>query len=335
MRILSKAACGGLILAGFIPAAGTVRAADSAASEPLRFKFELNHPLVYSLASTTQTTTERSVQLDTGIKSAATTNSVGIRYKFRLTPVRKLPDGTWTLHYEPFDFEEDLDTSASGGHAVTSIRGLDVTSTQNGIAVVDTGKGVGLGQAKAIKQGIYPRMLSGYFDFQPNGVISKVDGDLPFIDYWGETIKYQIGFFDIILPPDAVPAGGSWIKTLAVKDLEGIKLGASGILETNTFVRQPEASAGGHLISVAVNMAVDPKNLLGSMDTLGQSTTLNISDFNHQKTGKFQFDAETGCLATSEENETVKMTMDMLVQGHTMNVATELNIQSKIALVPN
>ena len=332
MKIFSEVACCGLLGALLLPTAG---AADTGAAQLLQFKFELNHPVVLSAESTTQTKTERSVQLETGAKSAAATNSMVNRYKLRLTPVKKSADGVWTLHYEPFDFEEDLETSGSNGHVDTTIRGLDVKSTQNGIVVVDTTKGVGMAQAKAIKQGAYARMVSGNFEFQPVGAITKVEGDLPFVDYWTESTKYQVGFFDIIFSTDAVSAGGSWTKTLAVKDLEGIKLGEAGLMETNTFVWQANPGATNHLIPITVNMAAEPKNIFGSMETMGQNTALNISQFSHQKSGQFLFDPAAGVLNSGDETETLKMSMDMLVQGHTMTVATELTIRSKFDLLPN
>ena len=201
--------------------------------------------------------------------------------------------------------------------------------------MVDTAKGVGLTQAKPIKQGAYVRMLSGNFEFEPIGVVSKVDGDLPFIDYWSESIKYQMGFFDIVFASEPVPAGGTWTKTLAVKDLEGIKLGESGLIETNTYVRQDGAGSTNHLIPITISMTLAPKNIFGSMDNMGQNTTLNISEFTHQKTGQFLFDPEAGCLRSGDEEETLKMVMDMLVQGHTMTVATDLSIHTKFELLTN
>jgi hypothetical protein len=332
MKIFSKVACVGLLGAGLLPAAG---AANAGAAQLLQFKFELNHPLVLSAESTTETKTERSVQLETGAKSAATTNSMVNRYKLRLTPVKKSADGVWTLHYEPFDFEEDLEASGSGGHVTTTIHGLEVRSTQNGIVVVDTSKGVGLAQAKAAKQGAYARMVSGNFDFQPVGTITKLEGDLPFVDYWTENIRYQVGFFDILFPTDAVSAGGSWTKVLDVKDLEGIKLGEAGIMETNTFTWQANPVATNHLIPITVTMAAEPKNIFGSMDSMGQNTALNISQFSHQKSGNYLFDPDAGFLNSGDETETLKMSMDMLVQGHTMTVSTELTIHSKFDLLPN
>ena len=336
MKTLSKAVWFGLVVGFIIQASSAVRAANASTSQPLLFKFVLNHPLVFSAISSTKTITDRTMQTDTGNKSALSKNTVETRYKLRLTPVRQSKEGVWTLHYEPFDFEEDMDSTANGSQISAFIRGLDVRSTQNGITVVDTAKGIGVNQGKSYKQGAYPKMLSGYFEFQPAGMISKVEGDLPFIDYWTDTIRYQVGFFDVVFPAGPVAPGGSWSTNLVVKDLEGIKLGDGGIGETNVFVREDDAPAStNHLISIDVSMAANPKSVLGSMDALGQNTMLNISEFNHNKSGKFLFDPAAGCLTKGDEQESVKMTMSMLVQGHTMTVTTELQINSKFELLKN
>jgi hypothetical protein len=335
MKILTKAAGAGLVCGLLVQAWSPLRAAGDAAGQPFQFKFDPSHPLVFSATTTTRTVTDRTLQVEGGNRSTTTTNLVETRYKFRLTAVRKSAGGVWTLHYEPFDFEEDLDTMAAGGHMTTTLRGLEVKSTQNEITVVDTAKATGMPQAKQFKQAVYTRLLGGNFEFQPAGVISKVDGDLPFVDFWTETSKYQIGFFDLVFPPESVAPGGSWTKTLSFKDWEGIKLGAAGLSETNTFVRQADAPAMNHFIPITVSLVSDQKDLMGSMDSAGQTTQLNISDFAHQKSGKFEFDPEAGCLASGDETETVKMAMAMVVQGHTMTMTTEMSVRSKFDLLKN
>ena len=335
MRMFSKLAVCGLVGGLWAQIGAPAWAADAGASGPLQFKFELNKPIVYSAVSTTRTVTDRTVQMETGAKSVGTTNAGEFRFKLRLTPIRKSAEGVWTLHYEPFDFQEDVETFANGGHFTTAIKGLEVKSTQNGITVVDTAKGVGLAQAKPLKQGTYVRMLSGNFEFEPSGLVSKVDGDLPFIDYWSENIKNQMGLFDISFASEPVPAGGTWTKNLVVKDLEGIKLGESGLVETNTYVRQDGTGTANHLIPITVSMTISPKNIFGSMDNMGQNTTLNISEFTHQKTGKFLFDSEAGCLNSGDEEEARRLVIDMLSQGHTVTVTTELSIHSKFDLLTN
>jgi hypothetical protein len=334
MKMRSKVGWMGMAGWMILLAAPAAHASDGSAGQSFRFKFELNHPLIFSADAATQTLTDRTMQLDTGNKSTLTKNSVETRYKLKLTPVKQAKDGTWTLHYEPYDFEEDMNMTANDGHLTTSIRGLEVKSTQNGILVVDSAKGVGIAQAKSLKQAVYAKMLSGYFEFTPAGVIAKVDGDLPFIDFWNESIKYQVGFFDLVFPAGPVPPGGSWTTNMAVKDLEGIKLGDDGITETNVFARGDTASTN-QLVPFTITVAVNERNLMGSMDALGQNTMLNITEFNHNKSGTLLFDPAAGCLTTGTEDESIKLAMGMLVQGHTMTVTTDMHITSKFELLKN
>src|SRR5579863_7453107 len=135
-------------------------ASDDNEARTYKFNFEQNHPVVYSLETTVKNLTDQTMQLDTGNKSSLTKSTVETRYKMKLTPVRKAKDGTWTIHYEPLDVEQDLDSTGKAGHIVTNVRGLEIKSTQNGIIVVDTAKSIGEAQAKNIKQLVYPMMLS-------------------------------------------------------------------------------------------------------------------------------------------------------------------------------
>lgn len=332
MKALGMVVGAGLLLKTTI----AVAASDSEGAQKFRFNFELNQPLLFSVQSDVKTLTDRTMQLDTGNKSSLTKNSIETRYKVKLTPVRKSKDGTWTVHYEPMEMEQDMDVTGNGAHLVTEIRGLAVKSTQNGIVVVDTAKGIGVQQAKSMKQAAYPRMLSGYLDFKPDGTVAKIDGDLPFIDFWTDAIRYQVGFFDIQFPASAVPPGGSWTENLTLKDLEGLKLGDEGVTITNEFVRQGTAAAdSNHMDSIAVSAAFNGRDIMGSMDTMGQNTMLNISRFDVNKSGQYQFDRAAGRLLNGNEDETFKMSADMLVQGHTASVTTDMQMTSKFELLKN
>lgn len=325
-------ALGAALAATFLAQSAMAR---DAAPQTFRFIFQLNHPLVYSVSSTIKVLSDRTMQLDTGAKSSLTSNSVETRYKVELTPVKESAEGVWTVSYKPMDFEQDMDFDAPGGHVVTSIRGLNVKSTQNGIVVVDTARDIGETQAKAIKQSVYSKMISGYFDFKPNGEIGKVDGDLPFIDNWTEAFKYQAGFFDLVFPPGPVAVGGRWNVSLDLKDLQGLKLGDQGILETNVFVRDGAVSGADHLESIDLNMAVSARDVMGSTDEMGQRSMLNIPKFDHDKTGTFHFDPEAGCVVNGSEDESVRTTMDTLVQGHTLTTTLQLDNNTKFHLEKN
>jgi hypothetical protein len=305
-------------------------------NQTFRFNFEAGHPLVYSVSKTSKTMMDRSIRLPAGDRSSLTKKTVVTRYKMKLTPLQKSKDGIWTVHYQPFDFEEDVDFFSDNGHVVTSLRGLEVKATQNGIVTIDTAKTIGIAQAKSFKQAIYPMMLSGYLDFNSAGVVTKVDGDLPFVDYWTDALKLQIGFFDIVLPKNPLPPGGTWNESLTVKNLEGFQLGDSGIIETNEFVRDNDlASSSNQLVSFSVTMAMNTGNITGSIEQMGQNSMLNISEFNHNRSGKFQFDTMRNCLVNDQEEETGQISMDLLIQGHTASITLNLQENTKFELLPD
>jgi hypothetical protein len=306
--------------------------ADDNAPQKLQFNFELNHPLVYSLDSMVRMVTDRSLETDSGNRSVVTTNLVETRLKIKLTPVKKGSDGTWTILYQPSDFENEVRADANNSRMVTSMRGLEVKSTQDGILVVDTSKDMGMAQAKALKQAVYTKMLSGYFDFKPDGEVAAVNGDLPFVDYWNETLKFQMGFFDTTFPADAVAVGGTWSLNRTMKNLQGLKLGAGGIVETNVFTRKGVSSAGGHFETIASRMTVTAKDLTGSMESGGQSSSLDISQFNHEKDGTFEFDTSAGCMTGGNEDEQTKTAMSALMQGHTVTVHLDIHSTTKFEL---
>jgi len=325
------------LAAGILPQlALSTYAADDSGARTFKFDFQENHPVVYSVKSTVNNITDQTIQLDTGNKSALNKSTVETRYKIRLTPIRKAKDGIWTLHYEPFDIEQDVDTTGKSGHVVTTIRGLEIKSTQNGITVMDTSKDVGMSQAKNIKQMVYPMLLSGNIDLKPDGEASKFTGDLPFVDYWTELNRYRIGFFDIKFPTSAVAPGGSWNGTLTLNDMQGLKLGDKGIIETNVFSRGLSPSSGAEPIETFEStMASNSKDVMGSMETMGQNAMINIPSMVSNRSGKYQFDPAAGSLLSGSEDESVKITMDMLVQGHTVTTTLEIQTTSKFERLKN
>jgi hypothetical protein len=261
----------------------------------------------------------------------AATNLVETHLKMKLTPVKKAADGTWTLQYQPSDFQDDMRSDSSTSHVVTSFHGLDVKSTQNGIVVVDTSKDIGMTEAKALKQAVYAKMLSGYFDLKPNGEVAKVDGDLPFMDFWNESLKFQVGFFDVTFPAESVAPGGAWNISRALKNLQGLKLGDAGLMETNVFTLKGSAG-GGHTETITASMIVAAKDLTGSTESAGQNSSLDISEFNHDKNGTFEFDTAAGCMTRGTEDELVKTSMNALVQGHTVTVRMDVRNTTKFEL---
>jgi hypothetical protein len=309
--------------------------ASASGDSATRFNFSKNHPLIFAVESTTRTVTSRTMHMEMGDSYSVIQNSVVMRYKLKLTPVRKSTDGTWTLHYEPLDRHELEETIDENGHVSTSIDNLDVKSSRDNVVVIDTVNGIGSIQAKPFKHGVYPKLLSGYFDFKPTGAISKVDGDLPFIDFWTDTIKYQVGFFAFVFAPGPGPHGACWTADITLKDLqETIKLGGNGILETNQFCRDEHAAtSNGRNLAYVGSLEAHQKNLAGNMDLMGQDTKVNITDFDHSKSGTFQFDPQIGCLTDGNQQESVKISLELMYKGNPVTMKTDLGITSMFQLV--
>jgi hypothetical protein len=111
---------------------------SSSADQAFSFNFEPNHPLVYSVESKNKTILDRSGEVQGRSMNSLTKMTVEERYKIRLTPLKKNGDGTWTVRYETFDFNQDKDVFGSNGNLLTSLHGLEIKGTQNGIVVIDS-----------------------------------------------------------------------------------------------------------------------------------------------------------------------------------------------------
>jgi hypothetical protein len=307
---------------------------SSRADQAFRFNFELNHPLVYSVESKVKTFMDRTGQVQGRSQNSLTKTTIEEHYKIKLTPLKKSKDGTWTVRYEPLDFNQDKDVLGASGHLVTSLHGLEMKGTQNGIVVIDTAKDIGEIQAKALKREIYPEMLSGYMDFNPDGQISKVDGDLPFIDYWTHKLKLRVGFFDITFSDHAVASGVAWTKNLILKDLDGMKLGDGGLVETNIYTRELiPVSTNNSIVSIDCSVASNWKDIMGSIEQLGQSTTLNISELNHNNSGKIQFNSARGCILNISSEGKIHISADLLIQGNSVSTTVDIQDDTKYELL--
>jgi hypothetical protein len=310
--------------------------ARSNADQTFRFNFELNHSLIYSIESKEKTIKDSNGQIQGRSQSSLTRGTIEERYKIKLTPIKKLKDGTWVVHYEPLDFNQNKDVFDSSGEMVASLHGLEMKATQNGIIVIDTAKAIGEIQGAKLKQEIYPKMLSGYFDFSPAGQIVKIDGDLPFIDYWTHELKLRIGFFDITFPEHSLADGGTWTENLIVNDFNGLKFGDDGLIETNVYSCKLNSNFTNNVvISIDCSVASNWKDIMGTLEQLGQSTTLNISEFDHNSSSKIQFDSMRGCILTFSETGTLHISMDMLIQGNSVNMTVDSQKDTEIELLPS
>ena len=175
-------------------------ATNAPGSQIFKFKFELNKPLIYDYSLKSRQVNDSNY----GTRSSLTKNSSETHYKIRLTATGTNNDGTTTVFYEPFDFVQDVEIVNASGRSTISTRGLDIVSKQNDIVIVDTKKGIGLGQVNNLKLPIYPYLLSGYFYLDPAGNVKGVDGEVPFIDMWLDNLNKRMGFFNIIWPTNSI-----------------------------------------------------------------------------------------------------------------------------------
>ena len=312
------------------------RAGSTSSDKPVfHLDFQAGHPLVFAVETKQKNVSEQTMETQTGNQTALTRTSTELRYKFRLTPVKQLKSGGWTVHYQPFDYEQDVDLFGKGTHVITTLRGSEVKTAQNGITVVDTAKNIGVGQAKAFKQGVYPRMISGEFDFAPDGTITRISGDVPFVDFWTETTKLQVGFFDIAFSTEPIPSGGSWEKTVQLKYLQGLQLGDDGITQTNHFTRENDNQTSSNRLAVfGLTMAINRKNITGTIEQMGQISSINLPEFNSDKTATFQYDPARGCFVSGTEEESAKVSMEMLVQGRTSSLTMDISDSTQFTLLP-
>jgi hypothetical protein len=306
-----------------------------AADQTLKFNFETGHPFVYSIEAQIKTITDRSGQVQGRSQSSLTKLSTTKKYKLRFVPQKKNKDGTWTVRIEPFDYYLDKDLTGQSGHITTSLHDLSVRGTQNGIIIMDTDKGVGVAQSRLAKQEAFSELLSGTLDFTPTGKVVRMGGDLPFVDFWTNHLELQLGFFNILLPEKSVAPGGSWQENLNLSDLEGLKL-TDGLIETNVFTLSPtQVAPGDTTVSIDRLVAADWKDITGSVDSMGQSTMLNISELKHDESGKIGFDTAHGRIVKLSDEENVHMVMSMLVQGNSITSTIDLNSTIKIELLPD
>jgi len=314
-------------LAGLLALTPGARTAAADDSQLFTFKFHTNQPLVYAITMKSRTVMDNNV----GGKTSLVKNSSEVRYKIRLTDAGKKLDGATAVFYEPFDVEEDLDVVGTG-HVVTQIRGLQVRSTQNGIVTIDPEKSVGLAQAKPIKTGVYPIMLSGYLYLDPAGHVKKVEGDLPFIDHWTEALKQDIGFFHVHFPSHAVGVQEAWTENVSVNAAGGVTL-ADPLTTTNTFTRELDQTTDGNRVATFTKAdACHLQNLGGYFEQMGQKSSLNVSQFDQNSSGTFHFDPKRGVLLDAKSNDSGTVAVEMLVQGNAATSHLDMQMEMQMTL---
>jgi hypothetical protein len=305
-------------------------ATNSNAGQIFRFKFELNKPLIYAIQIKQKTIND----VSGGNRSSLTKNSLEMHYKIKLTALGKNQDGTTTVHFEPFDFEQNAESTGTSGQSTTTFRGLDIVAKQNDIVIIDTAKGVGVSQAKNLKVGAYPVMLSGNFTFDPAGNVKTMDGDLPFIDHWQENLNFNPGFFQFIFPTNVVAVADSWNNCVVMKNVAGTILNGDGITETNIFTRElDDTTKDSSVACFRLYMSALHQNLGGYIEQSGQRTSTVISDFSDNMNATFRFDQKLGRLIELKKTDKALNTASMVSQGNTVTGHTDAEIELSMRLI--
>ena len=308
--------------------AGTTTNSNS--GEIFKFKFEMNKPLVYAIEFKSRTV----IDISGGNRNSLTRNSTEMRYKIKLTAVSTNQDGTTTVHYEPFDFEEEIEIIGPSGRINTSTHGLDVVSKQNDIVVIDTAKGIGMSQARNVKLPIYPSLLSGYFYLDSVGNAKYLNGDLPFIDQWQDNLKYDVGFFHIIFPTNVISVRDSWTNNIVMKNVGGAFFTGDGITRPNVFTRELDSMAGTNSTACFSLYESDINQNLGAyIEQGGQRTSVAIPECDESASATFHFDQKLGRLIDMKKTEKSSNSMSIMVQGNSADSHNNLELESSMTLV--
>jgi hypothetical protein len=320
---------GMILLAATGVQAGT--ATTSNVSQPFKFKFELHKPLVYAMEIQSTKVTDSNI----GGHTSLVKNFLTIRIKYRLTALSTNQNCSTTVRYEPFDFEQETDVNNSAGHWVASQRDLEIVARQNDILVIDTTNGIGIGDARALKQATCPMMLSGYFDIDAAGNVLKIDGDLPFQDFWQEKLKNCIGFFQILFPTNAVPIADSWTNNLALKGTDGVTISGDGVVQKYVFNRTPDESTTSNGLQACFSAyeSESGKSYSGYIERSGQRTSIAFPDRVGSINTTFHFDIKNGRLVEMKKSERLDDSLSMMMQGKTSSSHGNLQVETVMRLV--
>ena len=299
-------------------------ATNSTPGQFFKFKFELNKPLVYSVEIKTRMVSDS--------RSSLTRNSTESRYKIRLTAVSTNQDGTTTIYYEPFDYEQDVEIIGTSGRINTSYRGLNVINKQSDIVTIDTAKGIGLSEGKSLKIGLYPFLLSGYMDFNPAGVVTKLDGNLPFIDHWQG--KNESGFFHIIFPTNTISFWDSWTNYIAFKSNIGLVINGDNIIQANVFARGLDSTTSNSPVACFNLYASDIRqNMTGYIEQAGQRTSMAIPERTEYVNATFHFDQKLGRLIDMHKTDKMTDTGSMMYQGNSVTIHHSSDVEISMLLI--
>jgi hypothetical protein len=295
-----------------------------------QFKFDPNKPLTYQFEVKSGQMNDTTV----GQRSTLTRTTVDTRFKVRLTAVGTNADGTISVYYEPYDYEQDSRSSGPSGEIECSTRNLDVVSKQNGIVTVDTQNGVGRSQWLTMKQSVYPHLLSGYMDFDLGGRVEKFEGDLPFIDNWQHFLQYSSNLFYIVFPANGLAITDTWTNYYHYNTAGPVAFDNGGIVQPWSFTRGPDqAGTNGPLATFTLYMSYDDKDLTGYTDQGGQRSAIDIPEQVESMNASFQFDQKRGCLVSMTQSENLHGDMNMVLQGNSATAHDESENNTTITLI--
>lgn len=320
------------------------RAGEKQSAHPgdnFTFKFG-KEPLVYSIRvkTYTKTSVSRGSSYSTGAPYAnsaqsAVTSTLDTRYKIRLSGMGQTKDGSMTVRYEPLDYEADSDSTGAAGHFVTTVRGLSVKSTQNGIEIVDTEKEMGMEQAKPYKNAAVPLLLSGSMEMNGIGEIKDIHGDLPFVDFWHRRLKTDLGLFSLQFPGHAVTNGETLQFVIPLESPGPIKIDGGPLYYTN-FLTFAEIAPGNDasLATFQYSAPMFRHDLSGYMEQQGQSTRVDLDEIDVRGSGSLHFDKTRGVLVDEDITKSASLTITGLIQGRAITSHIDMRTQTDVDLLP-
>lgn len=260
-----------------------------------RFQFKSGEPLYYRMA----------VNMDIGInmnvldQTIKTDISIKMKWTIKLTPKNINRDRT-LLNMETTSLEVDWDITSPQGKVKATMRGDHVVSTQNGVTIIDTKKGIGVAQAETMTREIEPIKMTGQMEIFPTGKYGKIIGDPKFVKFWTESMEAQVSFFGIFFPKKPIAVGDSFYEDLTLKKMGQIMLQEPGLKCKVTITRQPEKKISGCTVSeFKISSPFSQKNLLGYFDVGVQKMQVDIQDFKRAAIGSAVFDNKKGILVDS------------------------------------
>lgn len=300
--------------------------ANSDTGQIFKFKFELNKPVTYAIQNKSWTVHDSS----SATRSSLIRDSADIRYKIRLTAISTNQDGTTVVFYERFELEQSFENVGPAGKGTVVTHGLDIISKQNDIVTLDTAKEIGISQARNLKLAVYPSLLSGYFNVDALGQIKSIEGDLPFIDYWQERLKYAIGFYSIVFPTNSISVHDSWTNSIVLRIVAGVVLNGNGIFQRNVFSRELDSQTN---VSFTLYESGGFQNLSGYVEQSGQRTSVAIPDHSDNMSATFIFDPKLGRLISMKKTQKIEDSTSMMNQGVVSTGHDTAEFESSMTLV--